>query len=73
MALPSHECVLCSSTTEKTLEHLLLRPAGTFCICLVAPEDPFDILTSFRVQLNNVSFFMKINDLPLSRECCHDR
>jgi hypothetical protein len=44
MALPSHECVLCSSTTEKTLEHLLLRPAGTYCICLVAPEDPLTFL-----------------------------
>jgi hypothetical protein len=62
--LPSYDSVLCLPCVEETLDHLFLD--CTFArICWsspnlnIPPGDPFDVLLSFRNQLN-VSFFMDI-------------
>jgi hypothetical protein len=62
--IPSYECVLYNLHIEETLEHLFLhcnfaRSCWASLNLLITAGDPFDVLTSFRQQLN-LSFFMDI-------------
>jgi hypothetical protein len=62
--IPLYECVLCNLHAEETLEHLFLncnfaRSCWASLNLLIGAGDPFDVLTSFRQQLN-LSFFMDI-------------
>nr|TKW01980.1 hypothetical protein SEVIR_8G214200v2 [Setaria viridis] len=65
MELPSYSCVLCMHNIEETLFHLLLEcPFAQECwinISLFADltEEPYNILNSFRIQLQ-VNFFMEV-------------
>jgi hypothetical protein len=62
--LPSYDCVLCQLQLEETLEHLFLHCPFAFSYwnllhLHIAQGGPFEILHSFRVQLNK-AFFMDI-------------
>jgi hypothetical protein len=62
--IPSYECVLCNLNAEETLEHLFLncnfaRSCWATLNLQIGDGDPFEVLTSFRHQLN-LSFFMDI-------------
>jgi hypothetical protein len=62
--LPSYDCVLCQLQLDETLEHVLLCcPFAISCwnlLHLAIPAcEPFDVLQSFKTQLN-VSFFMDV-------------
>jgi hypothetical protein len=62
--IPSYDCVLCNPCVEETLEHLFLncnfaRSCWASLNLFIPLGDPFDVLVSFRQQLN-LSFFMDV-------------
>jgi hypothetical protein len=62
--IPSYDCVLCNPRVEETLEHLFLncnfaRSCWASLNLFIPHGDPFEVLVSFRQQLN-LSFFMDV-------------